>query len=322
MIQPTSPSPTTILLASFLAILFAANRAATGHNIPEFLPGVEVGTLESPDVTEASGIAASQRNPGVLWTHNDSGDSARTFALSATGRHLGTYNLAGIAAIDIEDMAVGPGPTSGESYLYLGDIGDNSGRTSIAVYRVPEPRVRTGQAPVEETIGHVDILRFAYPGIRSDAETLMIDPLNADIYVVTKNEPSKLYRSSFPQSTTEINVLEFVADLADGREVLGGDISPDGDEILVRYRFAASLWQRPPGTDMAEAVGSERFLIRRLRDGEAIGFDARGAGFFTVNEGLHPPLRYHMRLVPEPSTLLLALSALCLLVGDRRKGRR
>lgn len=90
--------------------------------------------LQDPRITESSGVAAG---PGVLWTHNDSGDSARFFALDRRCRTLATYSVVGARATDWEDMARGAGA------LWFGDIGDNaSTRSGVVVYRVPEPRTR------------------------------------------------------------------------------------------------------------------------------------------------------------------------------------
>jgi hypothetical protein len=43
------------------------------------------GTLRSPLVTESSGVAASRRHPGILWTHNDAGDDAVLYATNLGG---------------------------------------------------------------------------------------------------------------------------------------------------------------------------------------------------------------------------------------------
>ena len=43
---------------------------------------VDLGLIEHDTVNEASGIAASRKNSGVLWTHNDSGGSACVYALN------------------------------------------------------------------------------------------------------------------------------------------------------------------------------------------------------------------------------------------------
>ena len=60
---------------------------------PEFESGYSTGTIQSSYVDEASGLAGSRKNPYVLWTHNDKGDSARIFAMNMDGTHLGIYNL-------------------------------------------------------------------------------------------------------------------------------------------------------------------------------------------------------------------------------------
>ena len=91
-------------------------------------------------IKETSGIAASRRVDNVWWVHNDSGDSARVFAINTSGQTLGEYALSGASAIDWEDIAAGPGPTAGVSYLYVGDIGDNDQkRRDLVIYRIPEP---------------------------------------------------------------------------------------------------------------------------------------------------------------------------------------
>ncbi|MEA3503315.1 MAG: hypothetical protein U9R47_11100, partial [Actinomycetota bacterium] len=99
------------------------------------------GTIASPNLVEASGMAASRTRPGVLWVHNDSRDGARVYAVGPDGADLGGFDIIGALAFDWEDMAAGPGSDPTRSMLYFGDIGDNfsirGGR--ITVYRVPEP---------------------------------------------------------------------------------------------------------------------------------------------------------------------------------------
>src|SRR5687767_11357942 len=124
--------------------LSGASRIAAAKHIgldSSYNPPVHLVNLENQSVKESSGIAASRRNNGVLWTHNDSGDGPFIFAFDRQGKHRGVWRIAGAAALDWEDMAVGPGPTRGRSYLYIGDIGDNlKKRGQIIVYRVAEPK--------------------------------------------------------------------------------------------------------------------------------------------------------------------------------------
>lgn len=303
-----------ILVAILGGSIAAVSSPAKGV---QFLSGVQVGTIQSSLVGEASGIAASRRNSGVLWVHNDSGDTARVFAINGQGTHLGIYTLSGATATDWEDMAIGPGPISGQSYLYLGDIGDNSGkRPSITVYRVPEPSVSSTQSPTTVALGGVEAITLQYPDGARDAETLMVDPLTKDIYIVSKRETrSRLYRAAYPQATIAPVVMQLVAQLPWGWAT-GGDISPDGDEILVRGYSNAALWSRPQGADLASAFSSAGTSVplRQEPQGEAICFDAAGLGYYTVSEGNSQPLYYFAR-VPEPGSMLLLLAAGLSLLG-------
>ncbi|MBN2292695.1 MAG: hypothetical protein JXM70_09735 [Pirellulales bacterium] len=279
-------------------------------NAAQFEPGVQVGAVESLLVNEASGIAASGSNSDVLWVHNDSGDSARVFAMNIQGTHLGIYNLTGAGATDWEDMAVGPGPVPDQSYLYLGDIGDNNAvRTSIQVYRVAEPVVSSTQSPVTENLDGVEKIELQYPDGARDAETLMIDPLTNDIYIVSKRESqSRLYRAAYPQSTVSTNIMEYITQLPCSWTT-GGDISPDGDEIILRWRILALrrdealFWSRPSGGDLWDAFdqpGQSVPLVLTEPQGEAICFDPSGYGYYTTSEnkdqGPHQPIYYFERI--------------------------
>jgi len=225
--------------------------------------------------------------------HNDDGP-ARVYAMTAKGAHLGIYNLLGASMYDWEDIAVGPGPDPNKSYLYVGAIGDNTDRRNgITVYRVPEPVVEPNKTGVTVKVGGVEKIELVYPDGPRNAETLMVDPLTKDIYIVSKEKPSKVYRAAYPQSTNSKTTLEHVATLGWGPAV-AGDISPDGELILIRAYFAASMWRRPKEGPMWKAFeGTEcRVPIIFESQGEAICFDAFGTGYYTTSENKHQPIYY------------------------------
>src|SRR5690606_17578486 len=121
------------------------------------------GVLRPPAIVEASGLALSRNNPGVLWTHNDSDDDGpQVYAFAAEdARYLGRYALDGAKVRDWEDMALGPGQRPGADALYLGDIGDNNKkRKRIVVYRVAEPVVLLDQPPEDRVLDAVEALEF------------------------------------------------------------------------------------------------------------------------------------------------------------------
>src|ERR1700744_4290764 len=102
------------------------------------------GSLQGKQLNEISGIAASSINKDIYYIHNDSGDTSRFFAIKPNGDVKSTIYFKGnptdaTGVEDCEDIAVGPGPVAGKSYVYLGDIGDNhSQRNLITIFRMQE----------------------------------------------------------------------------------------------------------------------------------------------------------------------------------------
>lgn len=260
---------------------------------PHFSAGRKVGTIESASITEASGIAASRKNPNVLWVHNDDGLPC-VYAMTVEGKHLGRYILDGARMRDWEDIAIGPGQDPNLDYIYVGAIGDNASTyKSIRIYRVPEPIIDANQSLAIIKIGGVETIELVYPDGPRNAEALMIDPLTKDIYIISKEEPSRVYRGAYPLSTTGVTTLEYVAKLAWGKAT-GGDISPDGREIVVRGYFAASLWLRPENAPLWQCFDKTECKVPLIfeKQGEAICFDANGTGYYTTSEHAHQPIYY------------------------------
>jgi hypothetical protein len=277
----------------------AKNANAQASLLPRFANAVQTGTIECKEINEASGIAASRKNAGVLWVHNDSGDTARVFALTTTGRHLGTYNLSGVSVIDCEDIAVGPGPVRDRSYIYLADIGDNNAvRTEVVVYRVEEPAVSVNQQPITVDLTNVETFRLKYEDGARDAETLMVDT-NGDLYIISKREiRSRLYRVAASELTKfGTAVLRFKTELPWGWAT-AGDILSDGSEIVVRGYNNVSVWHRPSGSNLWEAFKGKEHKVPVATEpqGEAIAYATDGLGYYTVSEGLNQPIYYYKRL--------------------------
>ena len=230
-----APKRALISIAALVLIVPASSAWAQG-----FLPPVNVGIVQSGSTNEASGIAASFNSVDVLWVHNDSGDSARTFAMNTAGDHLGIYNISGVGAYDWEDIAIGPGPLAGESYLYLGDIGDNNAvRSSIQIHRVLEPAVTANQTPVMTSLAGAETITLLYPDGARDAETLLVDPDTGDIYIISKRDLTpRVYRAAYPQSTASPITMDYLGTLPWSLGFpVGGAISPDGEEIIVKWSF-------------------------------------------------------------------------------------
>jgi hypothetical protein len=269
---------------------------------PAFGSRQQVGTVGFSNARELSGLASSRRNPGVLWAHNDSGDTERVFAMSQTGTYLGTYNISPNLQSDWEDMAVGPGPDPGVSYLYLGSIGGNKGRRWLSVFRAPEPEVSPSQTPMSAPLQSVAKLSMRYPdGQSHNAEALMVDPRNHDIYVVTKklDGVAIVYRYPAAEQDPAINyVLQPIATKQLPGPATAADISADGSEIAIKGYTYSQLWPRSVNVPLDSALALPPCSIGH-GPGEAFAFAADGSGYFTTSEGLFRPLYWFGRLPAE-----------------------
>lgn len=246
-----------------------------------------MGKVQNNEVDEASGIAASRINKNMLWTHNDSGDKARIFLMTDSGKHVGEFILDNIEANDMEDIAVGPGPEEGKSYIYLGDIGDNWGEEEVKqVYRFPEPDISGKTKPVKDSIRQFDVIHVRYPDMARDAETLMIDPASRDIYIVSKREVNViLYRAPFPQSPGDTVTMERVGEMP-LTMIVGGDISPEGDEVLLKSYNEIYYWKLSGKETVRDILNKEPKLLPIAAEpqGEAIAWNPDASGYFTVSE--------------------------------------
>lgn len=246
------------------------------------------GSLADPAITELSGLVQSRAHPGVLWVHNDSGDTARIFAIDEHGATLHEYAIAGASAVDWEDIAIAPAAgESGPAELYLGDIGDNGkSRDHVTVYEVPEPDP-SQDVPAPAATAQ----RLTYPDGAHDAEAMFVDPTTRDLFIVTKelSGSSEVFRLPVGQSAlTKVTTL----DLGLAQLVTGGDISADGSTIVLRTYNEVFVWDRRTGESVGDAFTRApcRAPAPQDRQGEAIGLDADGRGYVTSSEGTGAPI--------------------------------
>jgi hypothetical protein len=244
------------------------------------------GSLADPAITELSGLVQSRAHPGVFWVHNDSGDTARIFAIDEQGATLHEYAIAGAGAVDWEDIAIAPGD-SGQAELYIGDIGDNGkSRDHVTVYEVPEPDP-SQEVPAQAATAR----RLTYPDGAHDAEARFVDPTTRDLFVVTKelSGSSEVFRLPAGQSAlTKVTTL----DLGLAQLVTAGDISADGSTIVLRTYNEVFVWDRRTGESVGDAFTRPpcRAPAPQDRQGEAIGLDPDGRGYVTSSEGANAPI--------------------------------
>ena len=283
-----------------------------------FQAGTVWGTASPNPLVEASGLTASRRNAGVLWTHND-GSGERIYALSTNGAQLANFDL-NEKVDDLEDIATGPGPVAGLSYLYIGDIGGNVGaeivRANVQILRVAEPPVDlawAGNARSRDFDG-VEKFTLVYPDGSYNAEALLVDPETGDLFVVTKQDGSaRVYRANLTfVGSGAVVPLAFVRSVQFG-QVSGGDISADGSQIALRREDAALLWARCDQESIGTALGRSGQAIPVVGppeelNGEGFAFLSDGTGYATISEGVDPFIYFFRSLCPAAPRFTLPLS--------------
>lgn len=262
------------------------------------------GHISDPALSETSGIAASSIHADTYYIHNDSGDTSRFFAIKPAGQLKTTYYYKGeagerLGVRDVEDIAVGPGPDKGKSYVYLGDIGDNqAARKYIVVYRVEEPE---GDSANHQKNVEATPLFLKYPDKPKDAESMMVDPIEKLLYIVSKRNNSVIvytaplnYKAGDTVTLTKRSTLHF-GGFPPFKWITAGDISKDGSEILLRNYHNVYYWKRTANMPVWEVMQQKpvKLYYKNEKQGEAIGFTPDGKGYYTASEGIGEPVYYY-----------------------------
>ena len=251
----------------------------------------DLGKIENNQIKESSGIVASYRNKGLIWTHNDSGDKNRLFAMDANGKGTREFYLEGASNRDWEAISMATFPEG--SFIYVGDIGDNNNEfPTSTIYRVQEPEI-TGSTPQSNTLQNVQKITYKYVDGARDAEAFLIDQSSKDIFIISKRESSKrLYRLPFPQSYTQTNTAEFVQELTFSAGagtplfIVDGNVSVDNKEIIIKNYLQIFHWRRNANESIPDALKRTPKMQPYLAEpqGEGICFAQDGSGYYTLSE--------------------------------------
>lgn len=238
---------------------------------------------------EISGIVASKVNKDIYYVHNDSGGKSEVYALNSKSKVVSVIALQGVQNRDWEDIAIGPGPDENSSYIYIGEIGDNRAQyQQIYLYRFKEPilnksnRKQTALLKITE----IDTIRIIYEDGPKDAETLFLDPVSGDAYIVSKRELQVgVYHAKAVLDTREINLATRVLTL-DFPLAVGGDITQNRDKIIIKTYEKVFYWPVAADQSIVEALAVEPTELPYTPEpqGEAICWSADGIHYLTISE--------------------------------------
>jgi hypothetical protein len=251
----------------------------------KFEKGQRLSEVKSKKLKEVSGIASSVTNAGMLWALNDSGNEPEIYLIDKDLNIVYTCRLAGIKNRDWEDISVGPGPDADQSYIYIGDIGDNESVYPYKyIYRLPEPSVASGHR--DTTVAAVDRIVFKLADAIKDTESLMIDHKTKDLYVVSKREdPVYVYTLKYPYSTTDTLTASTTVSLPYASIVSADYQSRSGDVLMKNYDHIF-YWENSKGEDLMTLLQKRPVEVPYEPEpqGESIAWATDGSGFYTISE--------------------------------------
>lgn len=301
ILLPMSRRKKLNIIIPIVALLFLGAYAEHRHDQKEY----EVaGTLRNKEMDEISGIAASSINKDIYYIHNDSGDTSRFFAIKPDGELQSTIYFKGdpddpTGVEDFEDIAVGPGPVPGKSYVYAGDIGDNHAeRKLVAIFRIEESSKWTTDSVIHAKSVPLHLI---YPDGPKDAETLMIDPIGKLIYIISKRHDTVgVYTAPLDYRPNDTLLMTkrcslFFPGLKPFKWITAGDISKDGQQVLIKSYVKVYYWRRKDNEPIWQTLQRKpaELPYKMERQGEAIGFTPDAKGYYTTSEGIYQPIYYY-----------------------------
>jgi hypothetical protein len=226
--------------------------------------------IQPAEIDESSSLVVSTTHPHLAYTTNDSGDSATVYVLdSRTGALVGSTDLTGVDAIDVEGLAGGS-----DGSLVMADIGDNDGvRPEVSAYRFQQPG-RSASSVVP------DAVTLTYDGGPRDAEGVLYDAGSGRIYVVSKEyAEAHVYRSPrhvFDRNHAVLRPVAHAPDLATDATFV-----PDGGVVAIRTYLAVDFYRFRGWTPLATMP------LPLQRQGESIAAPAGGKELWIGSEGVH-----------------------------------
>lgn len=272
--------------------------------------------VRADSLREISGIVASRKSPGLFWLHNDSGDSAKVYAIESDGRVAGSVQLS-LEAIDFEDIAVERREGASDR-IYVADTGDNLGvrNEGVFIHRFEEPTREALRHAAQNSVRATSVLtmHLHFPGGPQDAEALLVDSASGEIVLITKPHMASPEIYGVPRFTKEATLshLGTITPQTSGHDfqiVTAADMSVDGRWILLRSYTEILAFPRAPSESISDALLGKGCRIQPAYEnqGEAIAFVAQTSAlvqrqkeqmppfpqFVTIGEGGAQPLYFY-----------------------------
>ncbi len=297
-----------ICVAALLIVPFAILLATSGsphQQESEILQRLCI--VQSPAISENSGIIRAQNTDQAIWTHNNSGGKPTVFLFSQkTGKTIGTAQLVDAKNVDWEDIA---NFRDGEqNFIAVADIGDNlKNRQSYQLFIFSEPELESPDHD-EPTVQDFKIkdwtqINFQYEDGPRNSEAISIDFASRQIiifekvYVNQKDIPG-IYLLDFPDEITDETLTAKRIGQLPTKNITAMDISSDATRIIARTYTHGLLFvrdQEQTWTDAFQNNQPKHFALPLQRQGEGVCFSKDETSILCSSEFKKAPI-WKMRI--------------------------
>ncbi len=247
------------------------------------------GTVDHPELTEASGLVASVQHPDTLWTHNDDGDNdGELYAIATDGRLLSTLTLSGVAPVDWESVTTST--ARGLPELLVGDIGDNDeARDTITVLITAEPDTLADSMQA----GVVERLTISLPDGPRDSEAMVVDPQTNQLLLFTRGaDQASVYAVDWTAGgpTTAVGAMELNLDAPPFQglgSIRAADVGSDGSVVL---RLTDGVVWFPNAGDVLTSLEGEGCRVPSPAEPNGEGVAVADSALYFIGEGSTPTL--------------------------------
>ena len=227
--------------------------------------------FELPEKTkETSGLLFFNSK---IITHNDSGDDANLYEIdSLSGNLLRTISISNATNVDWEDI------TEDESYIYIGDIGNNNGnRTDLKIYKILKSDYINNESITAEIIeySYEDQVDFSSKPNNNNFDAEAIIVFENSLLVFTKNwvdfktNVYKIPLNSGTHTAVKISSAD-IEGLITGASNLNGNLYLCGDDSSFIPFLVYISFNRPPGDDIFASGFEKESLQNKLEVGSQV----------------------------------------------------
>lgn len=313
---------TLAVFACWLALTNAGCTATVDEG--DAVEPLERRTVADMRIDESSGLAASTLVADRFWTHNDSGDVARLFAIDKSNAEppnaetsvakTSVVAVEGVTATDWEDMA--SGTIAGKRLLFIGDVGDNSHRRKSVFLHVIEETI---DLPVRTNCRTIEVTYSDGPG---DCEAIGIDAQNNRLLLIKKTllPLAGVYEVDLTclNQNPEVSADDLSADNSVPAKfsavakriatlpipmITGMDIRSDGRQMAIATYRDLFVYHRAADASWEETLAQvpRQAVLPKLRQIEAICYDSAGEIWITSERAPMPLARIDSRPFLAPS---------------------